>query len=597
MGSCLRHIVVPLFAAAVAALAPQLAHSQAQTYFDTHASVVGPLAGGRFGAAIDCSDGTASANVSRIAIGAPEAANGEGRVYVYTVADTPTLLATLQAPSPVSNYKFGSALAFIPDFNSDGIEDLIIGEPSDDVIRDPRIYVYQSDGVNSYTDCSYADRPAASFGTVIHGYRLFGNTLNRFIAGIPQIGSAIPYEITSSGAVCNLMQGASRFGGLGFGSSIASVVGDDDSDGEADTIIGAPLASSSAGALYLTGAGSNIIVTGSGSEEAGAAVAGHNQSNYYAFSRPKASSGEGNVAVRDLNYGGPLFSCTVTRAGSGTSADFGKTLKHLNNPGFLNLFPTSSAAFAAYRSEASTGGSVAIFNTNSVVCSQEYQYNNCIADANQEQGAALAGGGTCTGNLGGSTKIAVLVGSPGYSSGRGRIDIVAEGSDHASPSACTAGSTPTPTPTPTPTATAIPVEPGTGKLPKPAVIVKGRTATVTAAKVKPKLTTPGRKKAIALLMKRGLSRKAAENALKQLVVTYVFTYRRRAVAADVGLWTDELDTLNSRTVRNRNNRISLRNLPPGQYSISYSVDVSTRSPPVSIGKTRASPNSSFTIRR
>lgn len=579
------------------ALCPHLAHGQAQSYFDTHTSVVGPLTGGRFGAAIDCSDGTASGNVSRMAIGAPDVASGEGRVYVYTVADTPTLLTTLQAPAPQPGYKFGSALAFIPDFNSDGIEDLIIGEPSNVLDRSPRIYVYQSDGANGYADCNYASVSEPGFGTVIHGYRLFGNTLNRFIAGIPANASAIPYEIGSSGPVCNLTMGTTRTGQTGFGASITSVVGDDDSDGEADTIIGAPLASSNAGILYLTGSGSNAIVTGSGTEEAGTSVAGHNQSNYFAFSRPKAASGEGNVAVRDLNYGGPLFSCTVTRAGSGTSADFGKTLKHLNNPGFLNLFPTSNAVFAAYRSEASTGGSVAIFNTNSVVCSQEYQYNNCIADANQEQGAALAGGGTCTGSLGGSTKIAVLVGSPGYSSGRGRIDIVAEGSDHASPSACTAGSTPTPTPTPTPTATAIPVEPGTGKLPKPAVIVKGRTATVTAAKVKPKLTTPGRKKAIAILIKKGLSPKAAENALKQLVVTYVFKYRRRAAAADIGPWTDEFETLNSSTIRNRNNRISLRNLPPGQYSISYSVDVSTRRPPVSIGQTKSSPSSSFTIRR
>lgn len=571
---------------ALVALLPIHALGQAQTYFDTHASIVGPISNGRFGAAIDCSDGSASSHVSLIAVGAPDASNGEGRVYVYSVADTPTLLITLQAPSPAQNYHFGSAVAFIPDFNADGKEDLLIGEASDPLIRDPRIYVYQSGGQPSFSYCHYASNSGSSFGSVIHGYRLFGAQSSRFIAGIPTDASAIPYGISAAGPSCATFSLQPRSGQPGFGASITEVPGDFDLDSEVDTIIGAPLYTGNSGAVNLSGSGSIGIYLGAIGDEAGTAVAGHRSSLFYALSSPKSSSGAGEVIVRDLNFSTPGLSCSVARSGTGTSVDFGKALKHLHQPAFNNIFTLSSAVWAAYRSESSTGGSVAIFNTDGSTCSSEYQYNNCIADPNQEQGSVLAGGSSCTGHLSGSVKSALIVGSPGYNSGTGRIDIVAEGSDHSSPTICSGGGGSTP------------VSPGTDNLPAPSVSVSGKSATVTAPTALPTLSQAQRKKYSKLLQRKaGLSKSKADQALNNLSVQYIFTVKAGFGSfSEAAVSSDDLSAqASSFTRRSKRNSVTFSRLPPGAATASYRVEIATRKPAFVLGQTKPSRSAQFTV--
>ena len=214
----------------------------------------------------------------------------------------------------------------------------------------------------------------------------------------------------------------------------------------------------------------------------------------------------------------------------------------------------------------------------------------------------LGGGVTCTGQIapGGSNfgvHPVIIVGSPGYGSNRGRIDIVSELSDRAAPVVCGAGN-PTPTPTATSTPTAIPVQPGSGNLPKPTVQVAGKTATITAARVKPTLSSSAAQKALAFLLKKGLSPAVARKALKKLRVTYVFRYQKKPGTKGAAIMSDDAQLSGvSSIVRSRNNRISLRNLSPGQYATSYQVDISTQNPPFSLGQTRNSPPVDFTIRR
>ena len=172
-------------------------------------------------------------------------------------------------------------------------------------------------------------------------------------------------------------------------------------------------------------------------------------------------------------------------------------------------------------------------------------------------------------------------------------------SDGAQPTA-TPTATPTPTRTPTLTATPPAVSPGQN-LPPPAITVKGRTVTVKMPRLRPVLKGKPLQNAIKLLIRKGLSRKRALQAVKSLVIRYTVTIKyikRRRTAAGAEVMEDETEILGSRggQYRSRNNQLSVRNLSPGNYSASYSVTISTRSPPVDVGSSRTSRPRNFSVR-
>ena len=160
-------------------------------------------------------------------------------------------------------------------------------------------------------------------------------------------------------------------------------------------------------------------------------------------------------------------------------------------------------------------------------------------------------------------------------------------------------STPTPhggdpataTPTPTSTPTPVIVVPGQKNLPPPQVQVVGDDVTVTMPQATPKLTGKALTKAMKLLMARGLTKQQATKALKTLVVTYVLK-----ISNVGGASVSEVDAFGRSTIiRSRNNQISQQNLAPGNYSSSYTIQISTKKPAVPLGSTGASQSTTFRV--
>jgi hypothetical protein len=157
--------------------------------------------------------------------------------------------------------------------------------------------------------------------------------------------------------------------------------------------------------------------------------------------------------------------------------------------------------------------------------------------------------------------------------------------------------TPTPqggdaTPIP-PTPTPVTIAPGARNLPAPQIRVDGDDATITLPLVTPNLTGRARTQALKLLLERGLTKAQANKALKDLIVTYVVKITNVGVSS-----VEDVEPLGrSIIIRSRNNQISRQNLPPGNYSTSYTVQIATRKPPVLLGTTKSSESTRFSVPR
>jgi hypothetical protein len=107
----------------------------------------------------------------------------------------------------------------------------------------------------------------------------------------------------------------------------------------------------------------------------------------------------------------------------------------------------------------------------------------------------------------------------------------------------------------------------------------------------PKLTGKALTKAMKLLMAKGLTKQQATKALKTLVVTYVLK-----ISNVGGASVSEIDALGKSTIiRSRNNQISRQNLAPGNYSSSYTIQISTKKPLVPLGSTGTSRSTTFRV--
>ena len=432
-----------------------------ETWIVPSISLEGTASSARFGNALACSKANATSNYrSYVAVGAPHENSGQGKVHIFDPGDSVNPILSIPSPN-ISPLGFGSSVAFITDLNSDGIDDLAVGEPGTG-----SVYIYtsfMSGSALSYLLCT-THQLSMPYGETMLGLRgpfTPAGYNERLVVADPDSGSV--YGLNLSGGCGVSPSYGSRFtastGSGGMGTSLAelpdSALGDGD-DGS-DVIVGQPDYSIGAiGQVFLFDSNQTESIFSTVSDEKyGTALGGSYLSNFFAVGSPYRDSGRGGIEI----YSGSGLVCNAQVPALEPSSLFGFTVAHLNLS-FQTLFSGGSAAtFAANRSESTTGGSVGIFALIAEgSCDTIKQVNNCVQDAAQEQGKVIVGGADCLINPAGTPKPMMIFSSPGWSSNKGRVDIVIEGNELATPSACAATPTSVATDTPAgPVATATSV--------------------------------------------------------------------------------------------------------------------------------------------
>ncbi len=443
-----------------------------ESYYPVGASATGPLASGRFGASVACSHtlpvGHGMEGVSFIAVGAPDANSSRGAVYLYDPDDTSTPLQTITSPNSGVGKKFGTAVAFIKDANSDGIDELAVGEPVQNSTPETgKVYVYISSASGTTYSSALEFSPVsatAGFGSTLQAMRGYSGSNSYLTVGAPTDDSVSSVYVSGCPSSCSISEGGAAFATQGtagsrFGKAMCEI---SDGAGSSKLLAGGPLASLEAGETTVVDAGGVTTAVGSWLDysRAGSAVAGYPNSTKGTYFGITLS---GLETVEMHSYTPPFnLYCSVTIPMSDLPSTSSSSLVHLADS-FNDLFSISDpedSSLASYRTEAATGGSIGIFGVDFGVgvppesrCSVVRQINNCHFDTAQEQAHTLVGGVDCLGNQS-VPKSMLISGSPGWSDDRGRIDVYFAGDDYlAGVSSC---NTPTPTSTPTGTPTNSP---------------------------------------------------------------------------------------------------------------------------------------------
>lgn len=226
-----------------------------------HQSTV-PSANGRFGAAVAGVDDFTLDGKGDYIIGAPnETAGGfasAGRVHVYS-GGSGIVWTTRVSPSPEAAGEYGASLAGVPDFDSDGRGDFVIGAPYEDPGASPidagRAYVYSGNGqVLEHTLQSGNPQAFGRFGASVAGVPdVGGNGGGDVLVGAPledvTVGGLGTFEAAGRAYLFSGTGGflahtfrepnANIADGGDFGRSVGGVL-DCSGDGLGDIIIGAP---------------------------------------------------------------------------------------------------------------------------------------------------------------------------------------------------------------------------------------------------------------------------------------------------------------------------------------------------------------------
>ena len=668
----------PLFALVIS-LAPKTSSAAPQTSISSSLHFTGTASGERFGTTIDCSaPSTATQNSSLIAVGAPNAVSpalGQqgGRVYIIdpSAAQGSRTIQTIDSPSPQTGAEFGKALAFVNDFNNDSVPDLVIAQPhgTTGTLFLFHSQINQGSSTITYAPCGELSGDAY-FAEVLTPLRSPSPGSPTILIGSPRSSTpnTLGVSIQSSGTSCSTTQHPEfSFSGatsslLGSGVSfIANTNGSFDErpemlvgiahQGGASNLSGSvqmaysdpplipmqlhPMATPTVMATSTppTVVGLIELVAGGETDLLGSSVVGSESSSVFAAGAPGALGGRGRVSLF-TSAGSAL--CAFSEKLESSSVGFGRTIVALGNS-FGSLTGDSDTTLASYRSEDSTGGSVAIFGMNSTnaSCSQSLvQVNNCVAQPNQEQGAALAGGAHCVITHNGAPTLFLAVGAPGFDREAGRVDIYTElnvpaqqlracaaiAAPETAPSVSPIQATPITQPTvpnspnppssdpgsggpntgsPPPSTGVIEIFPGFTDLPEPKISTPSRGNVVaTLPIVTPTLVGRAYSKALSQLLKAGLSKAQATKALKKITATYIITFqpiqqmsalpRTKKSFAATGKAPTKI------RLRSRKNRISARLSPSTSYSVSYRVEFSITKPKrVTLGSTKESAPTRF----
>ena len=682
----------PLFALVII-LAPKTSSAAPQTSISSSLHFTGSASGERFGATIDCSaPSTATQNSSLMAVGAPNAVSPSlgqqaGRVYIIdpSAAQGSRALQTIDSPSPQTGAEFGKALAFVNDFNNDSVPDLVIAQPHGTT---GTLFLFHSQINQGSSTISYAPCGELSgdtyFAEVLTPLRSPSPGTPTILIGSPRasIPNTLGVSIQSSGTSCSTTQHPEfSFSGATsslLGSGVSFIANTNGSfDGRPEMLVGISHqggASNLSGSVQMaysdpplipmqldpmatptvmatstppTSAGLIQLATGGETDLLGSSLAGSESSSVFAAGAPGALGGRGRVSLFN-SAGSPL--CAFSEGLESSSVGFGRTIVALGDS-FGSLTGQSDTTLASYRSEDSTGGSVALFGMNSTnsSCSQSLvQVNNCVAQPTQEQGAALAGGAHCVLTHNGAPTVFLAVGAPGFDREAGRVDIYTElnapvsppqpctaitapgAAPDSSPSVLPAQATPitqptapnVPDPTPSnpsspeppspdpssgganpgsppPSTEGIEIFPGFTDLPEPKISTSSRGNVVAnLPTVTPTLVGRGYSKALSQLLKAGFSKAQATKALKRVTTTYIITFQplRETSALTKQKKSSPAASKASTKIRlrSRKNRISARLSPSTSYSVSYRVEFSITKPKrVTLGSTKESAPTRF----
>lgn len=429
------------------------AHAIPRTWIAPHVSFEGALDQGRFGEEVGCSLPALGANGrSIVAVGAPFANGGVGAVYLYDPSDAGVPFQTFGPSAADQALQFGSAVEFIDDVNGDGVDDIVVGAPGTSAQVDGKLYAFVSvrqDRALRFVQCAILSS-ARGFAEKIQAIRAVGGDSDvDFVVGVPSESRIVGYKLNvQSDGSCTFAQGSSflgageaagRYGeGLGQVKSFSA-----QNSNPAALAVVAPLQGSfgsvsifEATSSAMGGLSSTEISVSVPPVLSGTSIGTHYSSELFAVGNPADQGGRGVVSIYSASSIIDGQICSKARELSEPSSAFGRVVSHLG-VSFAGLVGEGRTAFAVTQSEQATGGALAVFGVaQEGICGDLMELNNCRSDPYQEQGSALAGGDYCQTELNGEARRFVVVGSPGWSGGRGRVDIYLEGAERESAVEC-----------------------------------------------------------------------------------------------------------------------------------------------------------------
>lgn len=576
---------------------PQLLSATPETWIEPFVSLRGPSTEGRFGDSLACSQvSVTGGSRSLILVGAPEESEGRGAVYLYDPSNPDLALQRITSPAPAAGLHFGAAVVFINDINGDGADDLVVGEPSGPL---GSIHVFGSNlsgAAPAYNLCA-SSAYESSFGARLLSLRGQGGYGDSLVVAAPLSGST--YSFNLFGACAGIIGVTPSFTrvsqGGEFGTALAEVpaaflapVATPGAGGSASKVLaGQPSLSGSEAKVYVLWNLGQTLELRHAEEGFGASIGSSHRSLVAAIGSPHRDGGRGGVDL--IGNSGQLL-CSVAPDASSASQGFGSSLAHIE--GLFATVTGREQQFVAKRHEPQTGGSLALFGYSAgpSACSAGVQINNCEEDTLQEQGKVIVGGPDCIVRRHGAGRAALAFSSPGWKDGRGRVDIVVDGSQHSSPISCSSSGPVRPE------ETAIPVEPGDSSLPAGEVGVSGKKVTVKMPLLQPTLTGENYEQALRKLQRsEGLSAAEARKALRHLEVIYVVTVRAAKSGGAVASSSIRVSGRSSWQYRRKRNQLTFNNLRSGSYSLTWRAIIATKRPPVEIGTAVSRPATRFTV--
>lgn len=583
----------------------------------------GSAANDQFGYSVASAGDINNDGFADVIVGVPGYSNGqsdEGAAFVFLGSATgPSTNPNYVIESNQANVSLGWSVASAGDVNGDGFSDVIVGIP-----------YYDCGGQNDTGEVRvYQGGPSSLTLLSQHGPCLVPNGLLGWsVAGAGDVNKDGYSDIVYGCPGCATGVETDGKAYLHFGSATGPAFAPDwNYPGSDDTLPGSPanFGLSVAGGLDVNNDGFSDLLVGAPNWDGTA-------QGFLFF-----GTGIGPASTPDWNHDFTASSIISVASGGDTNNDgFDDVLlgawgfSPSGENGMVELFLGSASGPSTIADWTETGVGNAIGHFGASVASagdiNSDGYDDVLVGSPDGLGCTVfmflgsASGPEATnawyasGNDLNGTNLGISVASAGDVDGDGFPDVIV-GDNERSPSLSNQGSafifndfniprdnptpTPTPTPTITPTPTPISVSPGGGGLPAPEVTTSGKSATVTAPKVTPKLTTRARNAGVKKLMAAGLTRAQALKAIvdKKIIVTYIFTVTQGGAASAA---SDEQVGIQRSSIsrRDKRNRVTFNNLPAGAKTAKYQIELSVRIPGgrnVVLGTTKPSAKTPFTI--